>query len=461
MSVRRRAGAAALCLVLATAFGGLPVVLATTGGAASAAPSTCRGLPATIVGGDRRGRLVGTEGDDVIVTDGASSVRALGGDDVICTTGFGGTLYLEAGPGDDIVDRRGDLVVTASSPINEGVKVSLGPGVDLFEGLDTPEEVDAGGGDTVHGNGAGRDRSSYGDDVSLGAPGEGPATATVRLSGNRVYNEVTFLAEPAPGLDLEVADGGTLDFQRALTAESSWHVDLRHHALRRDGVDLGRVDGFDSVWVGVRPGSSAVRVTGSGIDDDLLLLGGGPVVARMGGGDDQVRFEDDGCTTDRTLRARGGRGDDTLQLSSYACEATRPPAIDLGAHRVTLGTSTLASFRGFRDAFMDTDSPSASLRGNRRSNVLTHEGCGGTLRGGNSADRLVSTPPPYVGMSLRTYATCRPTRSLRLFGGPGDDVLRRAGGANPAVLVGGPGRDVAEAPNPEKTECRAEVARGC
>ena len=74
--------------------------VAIVGSPAAAAVETCRGEPATIVGTDPN--LTGTEGPDVIVTGPATTVSALGGDDVICVTTIGPTT-VDAGRGDDVV----------------------------------------------------------------------------------------------------------------------------------------------------------------------------------------------------------------------------------------------------------------------------------------------------------------------------------------------------------------------
>ena len=55
-------------------------------GTAAAAGETCQGQAATIVG-TPGGQITGTEGADVIVTNDAIRVDALGGDDLVCATG--------------------------------------------------------------------------------------------------------------------------------------------------------------------------------------------------------------------------------------------------------------------------------------------------------------------------------------------------------------------------------------
>ena len=94
---------------------------------AQAAAETCRGLPATIVGADNQ-RLVGTEGPDVVVTNGAQSLSALGGDDTICVTGTPvtagqGIAIIDAGAGDDYVE---------ASVQGRGTTTVLGAGADTF-----------------------------------------------------------------------------------------------------------------------------------------------------------------------------------------------------------------------------------------------------------------------------------------------------------------------------------------
>lgn len=81
---------------------------------ANAVGETCRGEAATIVGSPGDPALLGsdgitgTEGRDVVVTNGATKVSTLGGDDVICVTAGGASsvkrVVIDAGAGDDIVE---------------------------------------------------------------------------------------------------------------------------------------------------------------------------------------------------------------------------------------------------------------------------------------------------------------------------------------------------------------------
>src|SRR5689334_4306398 len=100
---------------------------------ASAAAETCQGMPATIVG-TPDAKLSGTESGDVIVTAGAATVLARGGDDLICVTG-GGTI-LDAGDGDDVVD---------ATAARGRVSAELGHGADRYLGSAGVDSVSAGG----------------------------------------------------------------------------------------------------------------------------------------------------------------------------------------------------------------------------------------------------------------------------------------------------------------------------
>ena len=137
MSSRRpaqaaRTGALLGALLLAAPLGlvtlaGPPAQAAT--GRERAAP-TCNGLPLTAEGSPN-GTVIGTAGDDVILTRGATRVDAGAGNDSICVTGKG-TAVVNAGPGDDFVGARA----------HKGKSfVSLGFGDDVFYGGDGNDRV--------------------------------------------------------------------------------------------------------------------------------------------------------------------------------------------------------------------------------------------------------------------------------------------------------------------------------
>lgn len=90
---------------------------ATWAGPAAAAAETCLGRPATVVGTGPT--VIGTESRDVIVSGTATTIEALGGDDLVCVSRPGQApvvLTVDAGSGRDmVVVEPSDAVATGSS----------------------------------------------------------------------------------------------------------------------------------------------------------------------------------------------------------------------------------------------------------------------------------------------------------------------------------------------------------
>ena len=106
---------------------------------AAASAETCQGRPATIVGTGPD--IQGTTGNDVIVTGASHITRADAGDDLICLTPYPHEyLFVDAGPGDDVVDASGSS--TTSVPKNRS---DLGSGLDRYIGGPIHDEVHAEG----------------------------------------------------------------------------------------------------------------------------------------------------------------------------------------------------------------------------------------------------------------------------------------------------------------------------
>lgn len=116
MSLVRCAVAVALCISIT-----LPAMGVASPASVSARTETCHGMAPTMVGVPGQ-PLEGTSEADVIVSNGASSVDALGGDDSICIsrTDSEVPVTVRAGDGDD-------LVVTV---FKLQVEIHLGPGQD-------------------------------------------------------------------------------------------------------------------------------------------------------------------------------------------------------------------------------------------------------------------------------------------------------------------------------------------
>jgi Ca2+-binding RTX toxin-like protein len=160
----------------------------------AAAPDTCDGETVTIVGGPGED-VDGTDGDDVIVANGARSVHANDGNDRICVTSFveGQRMDVFTGDGDD-------RVLVQSDTEGPTMTVFLDQGADVFEGgpgdewviAGLPSRVDLGAGDdqlnvesryyaaqparpqpALYDGGPGRDRLSAGlgqDDITIEGP---------------------------------------------------------------------------------------------------------------------------------------------------------------------------------------------------------------------------------------------------------------------------------------------------
>src|SRR4051812_38355428 len=97
------------------------------------AEETCQGQAATLVGSPEVTTLLGTDGDDVIVTNGSWVIYAGDGNDRVCVTGEPGLVY--AGFGDDVVD---------STAASSG-RSFLGPGADTYLGGPGTDFVKAAG----------------------------------------------------------------------------------------------------------------------------------------------------------------------------------------------------------------------------------------------------------------------------------------------------------------------------
>lgn len=87
----------------------------------ASAATECQGQAATIVG-EPGERLDGTDGPDVIVTNGARNVYAGAGGDLVCTTAMPDRTFVSAGAGDDSV--------VADDATYRRLDVDLGPGSD-------------------------------------------------------------------------------------------------------------------------------------------------------------------------------------------------------------------------------------------------------------------------------------------------------------------------------------------
>lgn len=120
--------------------------------AASADPFTCQGQVATVVG-TPGGRADGTPGSDVIVSNGAISVAAGAGRDVICVTRdpsvpASGSVDVRAGNGDDKLEIAPDAQQRVEAHMGDGTDIARvgrllsGTGPRSISGGPDPREID-------------------------------------------------------------------------------------------------------------------------------------------------------------------------------------------------------------------------------------------------------------------------------------------------------------------------------
>ncbi|MCF6378552.1 hypothetical protein L2K70_13150 [Nocardioides KLBMP 9356] len=414
---------------------------------AYAAGETCQGRPATVVGTPNQLGLTGTEGDDVIVTNGATSTSTLGGNDLVCVTGGSqfGDVRLDAGSGDDVVD---------ATAVVGGVSVQLGAGADTYTGSAYDERVAGGaqGADTerdVITTGAG------GDDVVVSGTRRDLSNADVVMigadDGQGFGNEVYWSGPLAPGGRLDGGGDALLGFD---TVPGSVVVDAVAGILSHDGVVVLSWTGVDRFRAGsdrtTAPGRFEFR--GSDRDESLELVFAQAYQGRqrldLGGGDDTLLLGDENLGA-RGSRYLGGAGDDHVALSA----GTR---LDLDLERERIKTWPAGSV--FRSTFAGFESQLVSakrlvLKGTNRSEDLRFYACRATVKGRGGADDIRQSR----GNDYFEAGLCD-SRSFRLYGGGGNDVLR--GGRGPDLVVGGSGRDTAYG-NAGRDRCSAEKARSC
>lgn len=241
-----------------------------TGAPATAGGETCGGRPATIVGTGTVTR--GTPGDDVIVTGDSRITYADAGDDLICVTPSRspyGDLFVDAGPGDDVVDAS-----TSTTPVNI---TQLGTGLDRYLGGPSPDEVRANGAD---------DRVEAADAMTL---------------------EVT---EPVTG-PVGNYSGAPLALIRVWSADQDVELDLDGNIIVA-GRLAADVAGFSAASVA----APSVILRGNTKDNflrasgcDLRIIGnGGDDLLEGFGGEGAPRFE---CN--RVATMRGGQGNDEIK----------------------------------------------------------------------------------------------------------------------------------------------------
>jgi Ca2+-binding RTX toxin-like protein len=435
---------------------GLMAISLLTAPTAQAAADTCQGLTATVVGTPGQYVLTGTEGDDVIVTNGAGPTLGLGGNDLVCVTGGTSPLLqvsVDAGAGDDVVD---------ASAVNNSVTVELGAGSDTYTGSPYDETVHGGtspydGGpevdterDTIT-TGAGGDdfvvsgsdpAVPNGDDVVLGAD-----------DGAGFGSNVSWTGLMAAGARLEGGGGARLAFG---VGSGAVVVDAATGTLTEDGRAVLRWTGFDRYTTGGSkvPTPSSFTFLGTDRAEELDLRFPDAHTTRqridMGGGDDTLGLGHDNNLGARGSRYIGGPGNDHAALWGG-----RRVDLDLELERIKTvrgGTTIRSTFTGFETQLVGARN--LVLKGTDKADDLRFYACRATVRGRGGADDIrQSRGDDYFEAGLR----CNP-RKFRLYGGGGKDVLR--GSTDNDVLVGGRGRDTING-NGGRDRCSGERLKSC
>jgi Ca2+-binding RTX toxin-like protein len=439
---------------------------------ATAVAETCRGEAVTIVGSGPS--ITGTEGRDVVVTNGATQVRTLGGDDVICVTGGAspaGRTMVNSGAGDDVVD--------GTTAPGWYVQAELGEGADRFEagaggssaygaylsGLpaDTERDVFVGGGGS--------------DGVTSGVPGE-PNPDVIDLGAGD--DGLTYGGTMVQGGSIVGGAGEDL-FTPVTGRLGAKVIDNAAGVLTVDQQVVATWSGLESFHTGTINGAP-LRFVGTAADEELVASVSGPIHATFEAGDDSL-------VTDEAPRAgssiTGGDGRDVVYVS------TESGLLDLDLRRGRLKTDAddpyTVPVTGFEDATLHARR--VVVAGTDGRNELQFSACDATLRGRKGADTVMRNYdtwfervfcPRYMKAKInggRGHDDLHGTRGRDVIrGGPGNDVLDGLEGADRLhggdgrdemrgrdgtdLLSGGRGRDSAFG-GPGRDRCRAEVRRSC
>ena len=441
---------------------GLTLLAPTT--AATAVGETCRGEAATLVGGGRVYEVFGTEGRDVVVTNGSRRVDTMGGDDLVCITGpdqrrgIERPVDVDTGPGDDVVDGT-----AASSWPATG---TLGPGADTFYGGLAGDRLDAGtrAADFTH--------VDPDHDVLLGGGGDDSFvsgqrgldnTDVVDLGGGSDY--VTWFGRAAGG---GVVSGGlgTDSLALSTTAHALVIDNVAGQLTEDEQASLGwsRVESF-SVWPS-HEDPVDLAFAGTATDELLTVYAASAVVrADLGVGNDG--FATSSVLLDGT-RVDAGSGRDDL----YVLDRDRTLDLDLRTGRLLSSdssTSYASTVPDFEDA--EVHARSVRVKGTDARNDLGVSACDGVVRGRGGSDRLGRRYDSW----FETSPGCRERYTLdggdgadelkgqsgadTLVGGRGNDLLEGANGDD--VLRGGPGRDEADGGEGRRDRCAAERTLRC
>jgi Ca2+-binding RTX toxin-like protein len=358
-----------------------------------AAPRTCEGREATIVGTPGADSITGTSGNDVIVVgDGDDVVYGKGGDDRIC--GGSGTDELWGGPGHDRVFGGRDGIV-----IDEGTLHSVQLG------------------DTLRG-GTGRDWLD-------------------------------------PGFDQRSIDNWRHDKIAWDTSPRAVRIDIAKGVAVGDGPDSFVSTGVDIVgspYSDIIEGSPADENITGGKGADTLLgrggtddLSGGPGDDRLFGGRDGFVTSEAGDVTQVGDTLRGGTGRDWLDpgFDPRGSESWRHDRLawDTSPRAVQIDIAKGVAVGDGPDSFVATG---AEIFGSNYSDTIEGSPAGDVINGFDGSDTLHGRGGDDF-LDGDSYGYGPKSGDDLLTGGPGNDTLLSYGGYQAGGgqdrLHGGPGDD--------------------
>ena len=393
-----------------TAVALLSAALLAPVGTATAAGETCQGQAATIVG-TPGGEITGTEGADVIVTNDATRVDALGGDDLVCATG----------------ERSGYDSVTGTFTF---VVVILGAGADTFVPSERSRSTIYAG--NVDGTNSEADViRSIGYDVVISGMAGQPNADIIHLGWN---GEVRWSGiQTAPGaVSVGTGNSGVLSVRSAngdVTMDASGTVTGVDTKLTWTGR-FGRLGFTTSAKYG--------RFTFRGTDSIEYVKVNAPTTydrdIALGSGNDLYESNSLGG---KATRIKGDIGRDQLLLDLKSHDRVRA---DLSRSRVT------ATKAGVTDSILVSDfyglivaAKRAVVIGTDRKDWIRVAACRTTIKGMKGRDWLyVDDEPETYGADSLTMPRCSDYEAT-IYGGPGDDSINGIDGDD--RLIGGPGND--------------------
>lgn len=417
---------------------------------ADAAGETCQGEAATIVGTYLQRGLVGTEGRDVVVTNGASELDTLGGDDLVCVTDGQATLSLtlRTGDGDDVVD---------ASQSRARIDAVLGAGADRYTASAGVDSVTTGVNQGVTRTDAdvdvvtsttGGSASQPGDTVSSGAPGV-VNSDVVQLAG--AGNRLIWSGFLGAGAQVAVGDSAELV---PVLGGGDIAIDAAARTWTEDGVPVLSWTGDLTRFTLSGTAPRSLSLTGSERDEYVYSSFGQGVLDRpqvyaLGGGDDTLLSPE--SIGGKASRYDGGLGEDSIDLFGG-----RRLDVEMNADRMTYrqdGKEVGAFFDGFEAPRLGAKH--LYVGGTAHADDIRFYACTATVRGRRGDDAL----QVYRTGDASYVLDCDARRSrIRIFGEDGKDTITGSRGRD--LLVGGRGRDTIQG-KANRDRCSGEKLRSC